>query len=98
MYIKDEDGMPLRDIELIRERWVRWSPKLGTNVAEDLDQWPGNMMLGIQPMMQELTDTTHSLANGKAVEPDGVSVELFKIILNGDSALRRRLFDIVVSI
>ena len=37
-----------------------------------------------------------SLANGKAVVPDGVSVEVFKITLNGDPALRRRLLDIVV--
>ena len=48
--------------------------------------------------MQELTDAIRSLANGKAVGPDGVSVELFKITLNGDPALRRRLLDIVVRI
>ena len=47
---------------------------------------------------QELTDTIRSLANGKAVGPDGVSVDLFKITLNGDLALRRRLLDIVVRI
>ena len=38
----------------------------------------------VQPTMQELTDAIRSLANGKAVGPDGVSVELFKITLNGD--------------
>ena len=48
--------------------------------------------------MQELTDAIHSLVNGKAVGPDGVSVELFKITLNGDPTLRRRLLDIVVRI
>ena len=32
------------------------------------------------------------------VGPDGVSVELFKITLNGDPALHRRLLDIVVRI
>ena len=48
--------------------------------------------------MQELTDAIRSLANVKAVGPDGVSVELFKITLNGDPALRRRLLDIVVCI
>ena len=46
--------------------------------------------------MQELTGAIRSLANGKAVEPDGVSVKLFKITLNDDPALRRRLLDIVV--
>ena len=49
--------------------------------------------------MQELPDAIRSLANGKVVGPDGVSVELLlKITLNGDPALRRRLLDIVVRI
>ena len=105
-YVKDENGVLLRDVELIRERWVRWfhallnakSPRLNPSIAEGLDQWPENMPLGVQPTMQELTDAIRSLANGKAVGPDGVSVELFKITLNGDPALRRRLLDIVVRI
>ena len=45
-YVKDEDGVLLRDVELIRERWVRWihtllnakSPRLDPNIAEGLDQ------------------------------------------------------------
>ena len=104
VYIKYENGVHLRDVELIRERWVRWfhtllnakSPRLDPNIAEDLDQWPENMPLGSQPTMQELTDAIRLLANGKAVGPDGVSVELFKTTLNGDPALRRRLLDIMV--
>ena len=48
--------------------------------------------------MQELRDAIPSLANAKAVGPDGVSVELFKIILNDDPTLRRRPLDIVVRI
>ena len=48
--------------------------------------------------MQELTDAIRSLANGKTVGSDGVLVELFKMTLNGDPALRRRLLDIVVRI
>ena len=105
-YVKDENGVLLRDVELIRERLVRWfhtllnaeSPRLDPNIAKGLDQWPENMPLGVQPTMQELTDAICSLANEKAVGPDGVSIELFKITLNGDSALRRRLLDIVVRI
>ena len=103
-YVKDENGVLLRDVELIRERWVRWlytllnakSPRLYPNIAEGLDRWPENMPLGVQPTMRELADAIRSLANGKAVGPNGVSVELFKITLNGDPALRRRLLDIVV--
>ena len=106
VYIKYENGVLLRGVELIRERWVRWfytllyakSPRLDPNIAEGLDQWPENMPLGVPPTMQELTDTIRSLANGKAVGPDEVYVELFKITLNGDPTLRRRLLDIVVRI
>ena len=56
------------------------------------------MPLEVQPTMQRLTDAIRSLANGKTVGPDGVSVELFEITLNGDPALRRRLLDIVVRV
>ena len=103
-YVKDENGVLLRDVELILERWVRWfhtllnakSPRLDPNIAERLDQWPETMPLRVQPTMQELTGAIRSWANGKAVGPDGVSAKLFKITLNGDPALRRRLLDIVV--
>ena len=74
------------------------SPRLNPNIAEGLDQWPENMPPGVQHTMQELTDAIRSLANGKAVGPDGASVELFKITLNGDPGLPRRLLDIVVRI
>ena len=75
------------------------SPSLDPNTATGLDQWPENMPLRVQPMMQEeLTDAIRSLANGKAVGPDGVSVELFKITLNGDPARLQRLVDIAVCI
>ena len=105
-YVKDENGVLLRDVELIRERWVRWfhtllnakSPRLDPNIVEGLDQWPKHMPLGVQPTMQELTDVIRLLTNGKAVGPDEVSVELFNITLNGDPALRRGLLDIVVRI
>ena len=105
-YVKDENGVLLRDAQLIRERWVPWfhtllnakSPRLDPNIAEGLDQWLENMPLGVQPTLQELTDAIRSLANGKAIGPDGVSVELFTITLNGDPALHRGLLDIVVRV
>ena len=98
-YVKDENGVLPREVELIHERWVRWfhtllnakSPRLDQNIAEGLHQSPENMPLGVQPTMQELAGAIHSLAIGKGVGPDGVSVELFNITLNGDPALRRRL-------
>ena len=103
---KRRGGMLLRDVQLIPEQCVRWfhillntkSPKLDPNIAEELDQGPENMPLGVQPTMQELTEAIRSLANGKVVGPDGVSVVLFKSTLNGDPALQRRLLDIVACI
>ena len=71
---------------------------LDPNIAEGLDHWPENMPLGVQPTLQELTDAIRLLSNGKAVGLDGVSVELFRITLSGDLALRWRLLDIVVRI
>ena len=56
------------------------------------------MPLEVQPTMQELTDTTHWLVNGKAGGPGGVSVELFTITLNDNPTLRRGMLDIVVCI
>ena len=96
-YIKYEDGTFLREVELIRKRWIRWfhtifnakSPKLDPNITEGLDQWPENMPLGVQSTMRELTDAIRSLVNGKVVGTDGISVELFKITINGHPALRR---------
>ena len=57
------------------------------------------MPLELQPMMQEMTDNIHSLTHGKkALGPDEVSAELFKIALNDDPTLRRRLLDIVICV
>ena len=49
-------------------------PKLDPNIAEGLDQWPENMSPEVQPTIQELAGAIRSLANGKAVAPDGVYV------------------------
>ena len=74
------------------------SPRLDPNIAEGLNQWLKKVPLGVQHTIRELTDAIRSLANGKATGSDGVFVELFKITLNGDPALRRILLEIVVRI
>ena len=48
--------------------------------------------------MQERAGAIRSLAYRKAVGTGGISIELLKITLNGDPALRQRLPDIVVFI
>lgn len=77
-------------------RWFR--TLLSFKSPEVLDQWPINTPLRAQPTIQEVPDIIHSLTNGDVIGPDGIPVTLFKIALNGHSALRQRLFDIVVSI
>ena len=56
------------------------------------------MTLEVQHTTQGLADAMCSLAKGQPVGPNGISVDLYKIILNGDLAVRRRLLDIVVYI
>ena len=98
-FIKDEHGSLLRDVQVIRERWVRWfhtllntkSPNLDPNIAEGLGQWPENTTLGNQPTMQELTDAIRSLANGKAVEsPSSCSRSPSTVIPPYDRTARHR--------
>ena len=56
-YVKDENGVLLRDVKLIRERWVRWfptllnakSPRLDPSNAEGLDQLPEILPLRVSP-------------------------------------------------
>ena len=79
-YVKDENGVLLRNVDLIHERWVRCfhtllnakSSRLDPNIAEGLDQWAENMPLEAQSTMQELTEAIRSLANEKAVGPNGI--------------------------
>lgn len=74
----------MRDVEFIRERWVWWfytllntkSTKLDPDIARDLDRWPLNTPLGVQPTVQDFTNVIRSLANGKRY---GIPVELFNI-------------------
>ena len=69
-----------------------------SDITEGLDQWPQNLPLKVQSTMQERTGAIRSLVYGKAVGTGGISVELLKILLNGDHALRQTLLDIVVFI
>lgn len=69
-------------------------PKLDTDIAEGLNQWPVNTPLVVQPTVRELADVIRSLTKGKAVVPDAVPVELFMIALNGDPTPQQGLLEI----
>ena len=88
-YIRDEEGIMLRDPELVRGRWARFfgtllnskSDKLKLDIIEELPQWPITHALGVEPTENELIGL-RSMANAKAVGPDKLPVELLKLGIN----------------
>ena len=58
LYIRDEEGRLLRDIGLIRERWVRWfhkllntkSPTLDPTATDELKVWSPVQSAGRRPV------------------------------------------------
>ena len=56
-YIRDEEGIMLRDPELVRGRWARFFgtllnskfDKLKLDIIEELPQWPITLALGVEP-------------------------------------------------
>ena len=72
-YIRDEEGRLLRDIELIRERWVRWlhkllntkSPTLDPTITDELKVWPLCSPLDDVPSRYEVEEAIRAMANRK---------------------------------
>ena len=89
-YIRDEEGIMLRDPELVRGRWARFfgtllsskSDKLKLDIIEELPQWPITHALGVEPTENELIGALRSMANAKAVGPDELPLELLKLGIN----------------
>ena len=96
-YIRDEEGIMLRDPELVLGRWARFfgtllnskSDKLGLDIIDELPQWPITHALGVEPTENELIGTLRSMANAKAVGPDELPVELLKLGINHDPTVLR---------
>ena len=96
-YIHDEEGIMLRDPELVRGRWARFfgtllnskSDKLKFDIIEELPQWPITHALGVEPTENELIGALKSMANAKAVGPDELPVELLKLGINHDPTVLR---------
>ena len=92
--VRDEEGRLLRDKGRIRERWVRFfrsllnakSDMLDPDIPKRLPQLPVASALRIEPTMEEFTTAMKAMtmANAKAVGPDGLSVELLKLGLQRD--------------
>ena len=89
-YIRDEEGIMLRDPGLILGRWARFfgnllnskSDKLRLDIIEEPPQGPNAHDLGVEPTKSELIGVLRSMANAKAVGPDKLPVELLKLGIN----------------
>ena len=96
-YIRDEEGIVLRDPELVLGRWARFfgtllnskSDKLRLGIIEELPQWPITHALGVEPTENELIEALRSMANAKAVGPDELRVELLKLGISHDPTVLR---------
>ena len=70
-YIRDEEGIMLRDPEPVLGRWARFfgtllnskSDKLKLDIIEELSQWPITHALGVEPTESELIGALRSMAN-----------------------------------
>ena len=91
-YIRDEEGIMLRDAELVPGRWARFfgtllnsnSDKLKLDIIEELPQWPITHALVVEPTENELIRALRSMAIVKAVGPDELPVKLLKLGINND--------------
>ena len=89
-YIRDEESRFLWDIGLIREHWVSWfykllntkSPILHPTITDELKVWPTCSPLDDVPSRYKVEEAIRAMANRKAVGPDGLRVELLKILVD----------------
>ena len=91
----DEEGRLRYDKGRIRVRWVRFfrsllnakSDMLDLHIPKRLPQHPVASALGIEPTKKETATARKTVANAKAVGPDGLPVELLKLGLQQDQTI-----------
>ena len=106
-YIRGEEGRLLRDFGFIRERWVRWfhkllnakSPTLDPTITDELKVWSPCSPLDDVPSRYEVGEAIRAMANRTSVGPDGLPVELLKVLVDerGSDNLAS-LYEIVVAV
>ena len=97
-YIRDEEGRILRDLGLIRERWVRWfhkllnpkSPTLDPTITDEIKVWPQCSPLDDVPSRHEVEEAIRAMTNRKAVGPDGLPVEPLKVLYSPNRSFKLR--------
>ena len=93
----------LRDPGLVLGRWVWFfdtllnskSDQLRLDILEGLPQWPVTHALGVEPTENKLIGALRSMANAKAVGPDELPVELFKLGTNHDPTVLREFHRVI---
>ena len=105
-HIQDEEGNLLKDDSLIRERWLRHfrqllnqiSDLLDPSIVNSLKEYPACASLGIEPTIEEVREAISKMANGKAMGPDDIPVELLKLGLHDDSIIVDEFYKIVLAV
>ena len=91
----------LRDMRLIRDRWVQSfgsllnteSPALDPNTVEELKVWPPRTPLDDFLSICEVEDIIKSMSNRKTVGSDELPAELLKLALDRDRDGDRRILE-----
>ena len=102
-YIRDEEGIMLRDPGLVLGRWARFfgtllnskSDQLRLDILEPPPQWPITHALAVEPTENELIGGLRSIANAKTVGPDELPVELLKLGINHDPTVLREFHRVI---
>ena len=106
-YIRDEDGKLLQKLDEIRARGRRYSTSLlnttsaalNRTIIEGLSQKPTALSLGDSPVVIETIKALRSMANGKAMGPDELPVEIFKFGLpDSSNEILLAFLDIIVAV
>ena len=111
-YIKDENGVLLRDKAEILQRWARFfstllnnkSPKLNPAIIEEVQQRPtapttgDSVPLGSAPTLEETRRAIRGTHNWKASGPDSLVVELLKIDEPAEPIVLERFHAILVEV
>ena len=102
-YIRDEEGIMLRDPGLVLGRWTQFlgtllnskSDKLRLDIIEELPQWPITHALGVEPTENKVIGALRSMAKAKAGGPDELPVELLKLGINHDPTVLREFHRVI---
>ena len=111
-YIKDENGVLLRDKAEVLQRWARFfstllntkSPKLNPAIIEEVQQRPAapttedSVPLGSAPTLEETRRAIWGMHNWKAPDPDSLVAELLKIDEPAEPIVLERFHAILVEV